>query len=159
MYKAGRYDARIVDYGITEIESTGNTYVAILLEFTQDGERKEITYFGFLSSEKSRKHTFDALTNCGFKGTDLSVLADGVQSGALDHETPVNIVIEQETYEGKTRWRVRWINRRAAFRSKIDRAEAKSRLGALSGELAAYRRENGQAPQKEKINFSDDVVL
>lgn len=57
--------------------------------------------------------TLDALRTFGFKGDDLSV------DEPLTN--PVNIVIKHETYEGKTRERVAWINKPGGSGMKMER--------------------------------------
>lgn len=144
--KAGRYTASIVNYGITQKEGK-DPQVAILFEFEdQDRDRHEMTWFGTLKEGKGQEITLKALLACGMTGNDVAALADGVESNVLDAATPVSIVMAQQTYEGKTHMRVQWVNTlRTGFQGKLDKGEAKVKLGALNlnAQLAFLRNELG----------------
>ena len=64
---------------------------------------QRISWMGYFT-DKSTKRTLEALRICGFEGDDLDKFAD-------QHPTnEVQIVIEHETYDGKARAKVAWVN-------------------------------------------------
>lgn len=90
---------------------SGTKQVAIPFRVTEgDFAGHVITYFGFFT-DKTWKRTLEALRYCGWKGDDLSEL------GPLDQE--VEIVVEHEEYDGKTRAKVAWVNRIGSGRVQL----------------------------------------
>lgn len=63
----------------------------------------KLTWFGYFT-EKTWQNTVKALRCCGFKGDDLSQ----IETQTLDQE--VSIVVEPNTWEGKTTMRIAWVN-------------------------------------------------
>lgn len=153
MITPGKYEARIVNYDITE-DKKGNPQVAVLFSFTDQEGPKEYTWYGGLSTEGGRKVTLKALLTMGFKGKNVADLAGGVESHALNVSTPVEIDIQNEDYQGKVYTKVKWINRLggAKFANALSKQEAKAKLAALNldGELAAIRAETGNNVQPIK---------
>ncbi len=82
----------------------GTPQVAVVFEILRGpfaGQR--ITWMGYFT-EKSQERTLKALRICGFEGDDLDKFTD---------QRPTNeaaIVVEVETYEGKPRAKVAWVN-------------------------------------------------
>lgn len=161
--KPGKYEATISDYGIGATKS-GDPQVMILFNYKDaEGKDHEITWYGSLK-EKALKITLKSLLTCGFKGNDVSALAEGCMGNALDVNTPVQIDIQLEpSMDGtKSFLRVKWINPLggAAFRSKFSKGEAVTKLGALNikGELAALRQEMGvKASAKAQADDFDNL--
>lgn len=99
----GVYRARAVVGALGETQG-GKEQMAVEFEL-MDSEGvvgPHITWFGYFT-EKTTEHTLRALRTCGWRGDDLSNL-DGIQ------ENEVSLVIQNETYEGKTRPKVQWVN-------------------------------------------------
>jgi hypothetical protein len=153
---AGKYQAKILDYGIGLTEA-GNPQIMIILGF-DDGQPRELTWYGSLKEGKAREITIKALLACGLKGNDIDGIADGIGGGPLDADTPVSITVEYETNQnGKSFPRVRWINRSgSALKNKMTKEEAKIKLGCLNlkGEVIAARQETGLKEPKQKDNAS-----
>jgi hypothetical protein len=63
----------------------------------------KLTWFGYFT-DKTWNKTVEALRCCGFKGDDLYQ----IESQTLDQE--VSIVVEPNTWEGKTTMRIAWVN-------------------------------------------------
>jgi hypothetical protein len=82
----------------------GTPQVAVVFEILRGpyaGQR--ITWMGYFT-EKSQERTLKALRIAGFEGDDLDKFAD---------QRPTNevaIVVEVETYDGKPRAKVAWVN-------------------------------------------------
>ena len=149
--RAGTYDARVVDYGVGS-NKKGDPQIEVKFAFNADGQERTLTWFGGVT-DKSLPHTMKALHIMGFDGSRmLDELADGVNSGILDTIGQVSIVVEHDTYEGKTFARVKWINQigGAGFRNLMDRGQAKTKLGAVNwkGALAAVKQDMG-APKTQ----------
>jgi len=145
MLKPGKYPVKITNYGISD----GKIAPQVMIEFMhQDGE--SITWYGSLS-ERASQQTLKALINCGLNTTEIADLAAGPASGALDMKTMVQITVEESTYNGKTRTKVKWINplSSAKFEATMTKDEAKKKLGNFSGAIQALRAEMGVKPKDQ----------
>ena len=142
--KPGKYTAKIVDYGIGETKA-GNPQAAVVFEFKDDQERKwSLSWFGHFT-EKTIEKTLDALLVCGLHGNDVGAIASGPEGGALDMSRDVSITVEHETDDkGKTRAKVRWVNRVGGNSFKrMEQSQAVAKLGNLKGAVLARRQETG----------------
>lgn len=127
---AGTYVGNVIDYGINETKK-GNPQIFIKFHLPQI--EKKLTWFGSLASEKAIEITCKALINCGFSKTDLALLTNGVESGELDTDKELILVVENEEYEGKTRTKIQWINLpNAGVQNKLDQAGAVQKLSGLN---------------------------
>lgn len=110
--------------------STGTEQIAVTFRIingqTQQETGEEITWIGALGNEKSLEITAKALRACGCDDpeqlmTDASSIARNV----------VELDVQSESYGGKERLKVKWVNtpRRFEFKQPLD---AGSRAGALS---------------------------
>jgi hypothetical protein len=101
-------------------KTKGTPQVGIEFEFypTETGEPERIWWVGYLT-EKAIENTIKTLAICGHNGDE------SFPAGCFSTEQ-VEIVIEMETYEGKTTPRVRWVNQLGASKfSNIQPDEAK----------------------------------
>lgn len=89
----------------------GNPQVAVLCEILrgpQAGQR--ITWFGSFTDTVQKSggtvadRTLESLRIFGFQGTDLDTFAD------QQPDNEVSITVDHETYDGKTRAKVQWVN-------------------------------------------------
>jgi hypothetical protein len=136
--KAGRYNARVVDHGISETKA-GDPQVAIRFAFeTPEGER-ELTYYGSFK-EKALEHTIKALVTCGLQGSN--------PAGALEINKEVSIVVEvDKDFEGHDRNVVRWVNPLGSgMIKKIDPSKAAALLERYSGAVMAFKEKTGVKP-------------
>lgn len=131
MISEGRHPARATDlqFGKTE---TGKDQIAITFEIVEGPERGElITYFGYLT-EDAAKHAFKALAVCGApKGKKLEELA------VDDLPSLVSLVVENETYKGKTSAKVQWVNRPGQGGFKLKHTVEGAELRQLSTKWSA----------------------
>ena len=144
--KPGDYQARIVNYGITN-NKAGDPQLAILFEYNdEENQRHEVTWFGSFK-EKALEWTLKTLIVCGFSGEDPAELATGVESGLLDTISPVTIVLDEQEYQGKRFIRVTWVNPSGgkSLGGRITKEEAKVKLGAMNlrGQMAMIRQKEG----------------
>lgn len=155
----GTYTARIVNYALSN-NSKGNPQVEVLFEYNDGstsqvgGVFHQIRWWGQLTGEKAPAYTLKTLALLGFKGRtdeDFYKLADGVESGMLDLNAEVELVLEEQTNEaGKTFMSIKYINdpnRGVASKNAMTKAEAKVKLGALglAGQMAMVRAAQPQA--------------
>ena len=103
--KPGTYIARAeeLDFGITD---NNKDYVAVQFKI-EEGESigQRITWFGYFS-EKTHERTIQALRYCGWEGHDFTrITNDDIRKNL------VQLVIDEEEYEGKLRTKVQWVNR------------------------------------------------
>lgn len=98
-----KYLARATEWALGETDK-GTEQVAVNFDIiTPDAEMNTIVWYGYFS-DKTWERTVESLRHCGWTGTDLADMQ------GLD-ANEVELVIEDETYEGKTHQRVRWVNR------------------------------------------------
>jgi Fe-S cluster assembly iron-binding protein IscA len=91
--------ARSWQFGKT---AKGGEQIAVLFEILEGPDAgNSVTWFGYFT-EKTVDRTIEALRYCGMEGDDLSAIRE------LPNK--VQIVVEHETYEGKTRAKVAWVN-------------------------------------------------
>ena len=145
--------AKILDYGVS---ANGKGNPQVFIEAAVEGATyPTVTWFGQLTSEGSREITLKALLICGFKkNSDFSQIAEGKEGGALDVGRVVDVLFGPETWEGKTREKIKYFNAPGSGSGSVQRfdaSEAKKALSAfnLKAEMAAVRNEN---PNLDKIS-------
>lgn len=129
------------DFGQT---SKGTDQVAVTFE-VQPGEPEAgntITWYGYFS-EKATKRTLEGLKHAGWTGKpeDFETLAGMGTKDCI-------VEVELDTYEGKTRPKVKWVNSLdggggAGLKAPLDPAARKSFAARMKGELVAFAREGG----------------
>lgn len=149
LVKAGRYNAKVVDHGITETKN-GDPQAAIRFGFeTQDGY-KELVWFGSFK-EKALEFTLQALVNCGLQGTN--------PAGPLEIGKEVSVVVDiNKDHEGKDRNVVQWVNKLGGIGKKVDEMEAKAKLERFSGAIMAIKEREGSGIKNHapSMNVEDD---
>lgn len=148
----GTYNARGVSAQLGTTND-GKEQVAVDLVFT-DGEfaGRHITWFGYFS-EKTIDRTFESLRYLGWEGDDLADLR-GVD------RNDVSIVLEEEVYEGKSRIKVRWINRGGGLALKQPMTADQARVFAarMKARAAAHRAAMGVPPRNDAPMPKDDDI-
>lgn len=145
----GKYLGKIIDHGITNT-SAGNPQVVLRFDFLdKDGDKHELNWYGTLKEGKGREITLKALVTCGLTTTDLSLLCDGVESGALDTENLVNLAVELKVgTDNKERPTIAWINdgTGGGLTNEVPKEEAKQKLSALgiSNDISALLGSQGK---------------
>lgn len=127
---SGTYKARAIGYKWTKSNS-GKETLAVEFELVEGGAK--ITWFGMFGLEPVTKDNrsqsdiaMDAMKACGWDG-DLDTLPDLNGMG----NSEVNLVIYEDTYNGKTRSKVRYINSVTNNRMSELPAEQVKALGML----------------------------
>lgn len=151
----GKYAAKIVDYGVSTTKSGEPT---IVIRFGWDN--KSLIWNGSLKDGKAQEITLKTLVRLGLSDDDkIENLADGIESGLLDTKQEFEIDVQMDTYEGKTRPRIAWVNLigGSGFRHSMNKDEFKVKIGGmnLKGSIKALRKELGMAPRSESITLPD----
>lgn len=114
--KEGTYRARAREWEFGQ-SKTGTPYVAVRFELVDLGEY--ITWYGYLT-ERTQDRTMESLRHCGWDNDDIT------RPTGLN-EIEVELVVERETYEGKTRAKVQWVNRIGGRALKVDEVDERTR--------------------------------
>lgn len=102
MSRAGKHYGRATDWMFGK-SSTGKEQIAVRFRLEggpHDGDH--IVWYGFFTDQTAER-TIESLRFCGWAGDNI------VEIDALPNL--VQLVVEEDTYDGRTRDRVRWINR------------------------------------------------
>lgn len=135
---AGTYMAKAVewDFGTS---GTGKEQVAVLFAIA-DGEHQgtRLTWYGYFHEQAARERSFKALRAAGWTGKDLFAL-EGM--GTLDAQ----IVVEHDSYQGKVRAKIAWVNSVVglALNKRMSEGEKRAFAAKMRGELLAF---NAKAP-------------
>jgi hypothetical protein len=114
---SGRLPAKLITYDIGRA-STGTEQIGVLFELTEEPWKgQQITWYGTFTDE-SLPITMRGLKELGWQGQQVTTLRQDLKPG-----TPVQLVIEIESYQNKRRPKVKFINRRGLVR--MDRALTK----------------------------------
>jgi len=139
--EAGTHVARIVS---TAIGTTKKGEPQVLIRFEND-HGEHITWYGYFS-HKALPYTLERLKTCGWdavaNGNDVSSLH---QSEMLVGNQ-VELVCEEEEYEGKPRVRVQWIN---SLGSTLSIDEARD----IGAKVKGVIERDGGAPDLDDIPF------
>lgn len=128
MIAPGTYIARAVSAELGETKA-GNPQIAVEFDTGTDGR---ITWFGYFT-EKAQERTLQALRYCGWCGIDLTDLS------GIDRND-VELVVEHESYEGKTRAKVQWVNKLGGIglKSKMSPDKAAAFAARMKGAILAF---------------------
>lgn len=159
MLQPGTYTGKLTDYGITQTQA-GKPQLKCTFEIIQGAETFLISWFGSFNAGKAQEMTIKTL--CGvldlFAEPNeiehyLATIAEkGVASELLNQEKEYALVIEHDTYNGKTRPKIKWINNTGTAQKfdRIAQTEAKKMFSGLNlgGTVAAFKAENPGAAKK-----------
>lgn len=149
MIETGTWRAKAVgaELGYT---SKGHEQVAVAVEFL-DGPNagKSMTWYGYFT-ERTADRSLESLMIAGWDGEDLSALT-GVGT------TEFEVVVELDTYEGKTKPRIQWINRLfgtgPALKNKMDAGARSSFAERMKGRALAIKQGLPKPPVGEDDDF------
>jgi hypothetical protein len=138
----GRHRARAlpgsVDFGYS---SAGNEQIAVTFQLVDEPHAGQtITWFSSFASDKATAITLRALRTCGWLGDNLADL-EGIDASEVD------LVCEEEEYEGERRLRVRWVNPPGGARLAQPMSEGERRAFAerMRGTVLAMDAKEGKA--------------
>ena len=137
---AGTHRARAQEWQLG-MSSTGKEQIGVMFQLVggpHDG--KHITWFGYFT-DNTVDRTLDSLRHCGW---DSDSLADLDSLGVNE----VELVIEDEVYEGKTRSKVKWVNRvsRLQMKEQMSQAQIQAFAAKLRGKTVASKQKYGGQP-------------
>ncbi len=140
----GTHRARAKQWVLNEIN--GKHRLTISFELT-DGPHKgqSIVWDGYFT-DATWQRTFDSMRHCGWEGTDVGDLS------GLD-KNEVELVIEQETYEGKLRDKVKWVNRLGGVgtRNALTGEALRSLADSMRSRATAHKQDYGK-PRAQRDN-------
>jgi hypothetical protein len=149
--KPGTYKARAKEWALG-ISSTGKEQIAVMFQIVGgeiDGQ--SITWFGYFT-EGAIDRTLDSMRHCGWDSDSLAEI------DALGNNE-VEIVVEEESYDGKTRCKVKWVNRisKLALKEQMTPSAAQAFAAKLRGKTVAHKRKYGAQPAAQsRSNGSED---
>jgi hypothetical protein len=144
--KTGKVKAFPIDWG-TSVSMNGKPFVFIDFE----AEDSMITWKGFLTTEFGVENATKTLIYCGFRDESLDQLN---HEDALDKEKPVQLVIEDEEYKGKTYPKVRWVNPlRSIEKKKIEGITLKDIFAESYNKMNLKPKKKAFAPTSANIPF------
>lgn len=137
MIAPGTYKARAREWALGKSQN-GKEQIAVLFELVggpHDGQ--SITWFGYFT-DATLDRTLDSLRHCGWSSDSLAEL-DGLD------QNEVEIVVDQEEYQGKTRTKVQWVNRpsKLALKEQLSAQEAQAFAARLRGRTVAHKQKYG----------------
>jgi hypothetical protein len=152
MINEGRYTARAKswDFGVTD---NNNEQFAILFEITDGPEKgQSMTWYGmFLQGIDKNgepydmaKQTIETMRICGWSGDDL-MNVDGIDTNE------VQIVIRHETFEGKTRAKIKFVNKPGGLgiKNKLPESGRASLAKKFRGLALSVPKVEAQRPMRE----------
>ena len=99
--KPGKYEAKLLGAGV--LPDNSNQPQPFMKFETAEGS---ITWYGSLKSDKAQEIAVKAAIAAGFVGNDWDDFAQGLLHFK---ETKFTITVAEETYNGKTRLKVKWV--------------------------------------------------
>ena len=129
--KDGTYTATIASHHMAETKK-GEPQVVISFDIEDAGVLESIKYYGYFS-DKARPYTIKNLITCGLVGNN--------PAGDLQIGKKVQIVVESEVYEGKSRQKVKYINQEGGSATKLSQDLAKAKFAQLEGDVMKARAE------------------
>lgn len=152
--KAGIFEAKVSDYGVTETKK-GDPMAMIRFQYQDaEGDNHFATWYGTFGSEKAQEISCEVLALCGYTSTNLADLAKGAGSGVLKEGKVVSITLVAEEWEGKTRIKVKYVNPPggAGFRNQLTHTDAVKKFSGVSigAAMAAAKKKH----QKEVVNHA-----
>lgn len=140
MLENGKYRGRATNWALGTT-STGKEQVAVAFSLLDDHVTgQSITWYGYFT-DGTFDRTIGSLRHCGWEGDDLTDLQ------GLD-ANEVELVVEQEEYNGQWAAKVKWVNRfGAAVKSQMAPDTAKAFASRMKGRIVALRQSGGARPQ------------
>lgn len=136
----GSFMARALE-GAAGYTSNGTKQVAILFEILEGPYAGKSFQWNGYFTDNAKQATFDALFSLGWDGRDFVAF-----TGITTNEVPVTL--EEDTYEGKTRIRVGWVNRQGgiAVKNRMSPAQAEELRAEFAADIAAAAKRAGRPP-------------
>lgn len=131
------YLAKAKSWGLGE-SSTGKPQISVEFDILTDGADLQSIVWRSYFTEDTWQRTVESLRHCGWEGSDVSSVT------GLD-ANEVELVIEDEEYNGKTFPKVRWVNKPGGLAIKAPLTGDK--LKAFSAVMQERIKSMGPAPK------------
>jgi hypothetical protein len=102
----GRFNATPEDWQFGTSEN-GNEY--LLVKFRVEPAGEAVYWRGFFT-DKTWQRTYEALQHCGWDGAEIASLDDMTAQNGMG-TSGVELVLDEEEYDGEMRTQVRWVNK------------------------------------------------
>jgi len=139
-------------------KNSGNWQIAVPFEVTQGEHAGEtITWIGIMHDTADKNGTtghervIQSLQYMGWQGDDISELAELTDAQAVEMmPNEVSLSCAPDTYEGKTRLKVQWVNKaggdRFAFKEPATKNDLKSFAAQMKATVRSARGPGGARP-------------
>ncbi|MEY2859093.1 MAG: hypothetical protein RLZZ74_3406 [Cyanobacteriota bacterium] len=158
MIAPGKYYGKIVNYGIRGQKKDNGIRLIIQMDVLDEEAVSHNLYWAGSLNGGAKDITLKAIIGLGFRGTDLSIFADGPKGNAIDisKDYYVGVILEKDQ-EGKTYPKISWIGENG-LSNLLSRAEVIQRIDGmgLEAELMALQPHGISAarpPQKKPESF------
>jgi len=146
----GTVKARAREWALGQ-SNNGKDQIAILFDIVA-GEHagKSITWFGYFT-DATTERTLESMRHCGWDGDDF-VSLDGLNANEVE------LVLDEETYEGKTRTKVQWVNRtgRLSLKNAMDKQQQQAFAAKMRGAAIASKKKYGAQPPPTNAHADPD---
>jgi hypothetical protein len=144
MLAPGKYRGRPVAAALG-LASTGTEQIAVQFDLVDPpGER--ITWYGYFT-DATTERTIESLRHCGWRdpNNDLSVFVAG-EPLPVGFDQEVELVVQQEAYNGKTQTKVAFVNGGGglALKNALDKGQAQSFAERMKRQIDALDRAAGR---------------
>lgn len=136
----GTFKAKALGWGLG-LSNSGTEQVAITFGIVGGPhEGQTLTWYGSFS-DQAIERTFESLRHCGWSGDNLAALT------GLD-ANEVEIVVDEEVYEGKARTKVKWVNRPRgpALKHQLSGPALDAFAARMRGAALAHKLKYGDQP-------------
>ena len=138
MISEGKHMARPTSWGLSESKNGSEQYAIGFEIVSGDEAGQTITWYGSFANEMAFEITMKGIRAAGGVGTDLNALEFP--------DTPVEIVVAHEEYNGKIRDKVRFINGGGGGIRHMDAGKSKSFAAKMASRIKAFDAKNGAPP-------------
>lgn len=141
----GTFKGRAKEWALG-MSSGGKEQIAVMFELTGDHAGQTITWFGYFT-ENTVDRTLDSLRHCGWDNDNIAEL-DNLSANEVD------LVLDEEEYEGKVRTKVKWVNRpaRLMMKEQMTPAAAAAFAQRLRGKTVAHKQKYVAAQPKTQAS-------
>jgi hypothetical protein len=133
MFSPGVHIAKISDWGVSYTKR-GDPQPFILF----DVGGSTMKWFGSLNTEKMTELTVKVLRECGMDEPDFTKLSQGLPGGALTVGLERKVTVVDETYNGKTNRKIKWVNPPSAEKFDKVMQQDQAKLDEMNQRLAKY---------------------
>lgn len=117
---------------------TGKEQIVVFFRFIGgEFDGQGITWYGFFT-DGTIDRTLDSLRHCGWAGDNIGEL-DGLDANEVELE------LEDDTYNGKTTTKVKWVNRLSgpSLKNQMDATQVRDFAARMRGRAAAHKLKYG----------------